>query len=134
MVIAKELMSKGETVLIVEDDEAVVQFASEALQMGGYKVLVARSGREAIAAAKRETGKFDLALIDVSLGDVSGFEIARELAAEKPGIKIIITSGYSDKKIEAREIADKGYNFLLKPFTLDSLLAGARDMIARPAR
>jgi DNA-binding NtrC family response regulator len=131
MVIAKELMSKGETVLIVEDDESVVQFASEALQMGGYKVFIARSGREAISTAKCEKGEFDLALVDVSLGDISGFEIARELAAEKPGIKIIIMSGFADKKIEAREIADKGYNFLFKPFTLDSLLTGAREMITR---
>jgi two-component system cell cycle sensor histidine kinase/response regulator CckA len=116
------LRGKGQLILLVEDEEKVRESARTALEKCGYRVLPVRDVKEALETFRKEQGRFDLVFSDVVLSDGTGIELAEELLALKPDVKILLSSGYTDQKSQWPIIREKGYRFLQKPYTLADLL------------
>jgi PAS domain S-box-containing protein len=122
-----------ETVLAVEDEDAVRRIVRIALESTGYRVLEARSGPEALVAAARHGGKIDLVLTDVVMPEMSGRELAERIRKEKPGIRILYMSGYTDDAIMRHGIVESGVAFLQKPFSPLVLARKVREVLDAPA-
>jgi CheY-like chemotaxis protein len=116
----------GERVLVVEDEDPVRELVIEVLETNGYHTEQAAGVKEGLAIFDREGGNFDLVLSDVVLGDGTGLDLVGEVIARKPGIKILLNSGYTDEKSQWPEIHARGYSFLHKPFTVVNLLRAVK--------
>ncbi|MBW2701704.1 MAG: response regulator, partial [Deltaproteobacteria bacterium] len=111
----------NETVLVVEDEAAVLKLAVRALERKGYKVLQAGNGLEGQAVADAHDGPIQLLLTDVVMPKASGKEMAEKLLAKRPKLKVVFMSGYTDNSIVHHGVLDKGMHFVQKPFTANSL-------------
>ena len=119
--------TEGATVLVVEDEEAVLEVFRMVLERMGYRVLTASTGREAVETADTLPERIDLAILDILLPDMDGRSVYPELIRARPDLKVIVTSGYSVEG-PAQEILDAGAQaFLPKPFSLQAL----RETITR---
>ena len=116
------LQGKGQTILLVEDEDKVRESTQKALEKCGYRIIATRNVQEAIDAFRKESGRFDLVLSDVVLSDRTGIELAEELLALVPSVRILLSSGYTDQKSQWPIILEKEYRFLQKPYTLSDLL------------
>jgi two-component system, cell cycle sensor histidine kinase and response regulator CckA len=119
----------AETVLLVEDEPAVQRLAARILSMAGYRVLAASGGDEALAIA-RETPP-DLLLTDVVMPGMSGPELAKRLAEEHSGVRVLFTSGYTADAMERHGVPSEGAHFLPKPYTVDELTSRVREVLDR---
>jgi len=118
-----------ETILLVEDEEAVRNLGSQLLASKGYKVLEARNGGEALLICEQYPNPIHLMLTDVVMPHMSGRQLAERLAPIKPDMKIIYMSGYTDDTIIRRGIPSSETAFLNKPFTPDSLMRKVREVL-----
>jgi PAS domain S-box-containing protein len=118
-----------ETVLLVEDEPAVRRIAQIALERQGYSVLVAAGGREAIELETAHEGTIDLLLTDLVMPGMGGLELAQELSQRRPGLAVLLMSGYSDDPVLRRGITDPDMAFLQKPFALAALAAKVRSVL-----
>jgi two-component system cell cycle sensor histidine kinase/response regulator CckA len=118
-----------ETILVVEDEEAVRQVVSHMLGEKGYHVLEAADGQEALAAAEAVEGRIDLLLTDVVMPGLSGRQLAERMTDLYPGIKVLYTSGYTDNAIAYHGILAPRIHFIAKPFTPDSLMRKVRVVL-----
>ncbi len=116
-----------ETLLVVEDEEAVRGVVVRALSALGYRVLVARDGAEALAVAAGHAGRLDLLVTDLVLPGMDGREVARRLLAARPGLRVLYASGYSERPPPSAAGA-----FLQKPFTPAELGRAVRAALAAP--
>ncbi len=116
----------SETVLLVEDEEAVRNFARRILVDSGYTVLVAVDAEEALAVFAEHAGSIDLLLTDVVLPAMSGRELAEELFAQCPHIRALFASGYPDDAALRDGIADRSAAYIGKPFSGDALRQAVR--------
>jgi CheY-like chemotaxis protein len=108
-------MGEG-TILVIEDEEPLVGLFSEILEMLGYRVLLARTGKEAVELAKTFDGQIDLALLDIKLPDMDGGRVYPLIMEARPDMKVIVCSGYSIHG-PAQDILDAGAEgFIQKPF------------------
>jgi len=121
----------SEAVLLVEDEAEVRRLVERLLRMQGYAVTAAASPAEAIAAA-RAAGKIDLLVTDVIMPGMNGREMARLLAAERPRMRVLYMSGYTDAAIAQQGILPPGTAFLSKPFTPDVLARKVREVLDAP--
>jgi signal transduction histidine kinase len=119
----------GETVLVVEDQDDVRELTVRVLRRKGYTVLEAASGDEALLAAAAHDGHIDLLLTDVVMPGLSGRQVADQLTAIRPGLRVLFMSGYTDNVIAQRGVLEAGTAFLSKPFTPDALAAKVREVI-----
>jgi CheY-like chemotaxis protein len=110
-----------ETILLVEDDDAVRRFTREGLEEHGYVVLDARGPGDALLAAERHAGPIDLLLTDVVMPQMSGRELAERLAKLRPEMAVVYMSGYTDDAIVRSGVLDAGVHFIEKPFSIDRL-------------
>ncbi len=122
-----------ETVLLVEDEEAVRRLTRAVLRRNGYNVLVAANAEQALAALEQNRGPIDLLLTDVVLPGMGGTEIARRISQLRPGIKVVYTSGYTDRSFVENGVLKPGLAFIPKPFTPEDLLRKLREVLASPA-
>lgn len=106
-----------ETVLVVDDEPALLAFTQRLLQKLGYTVLAAASPREALRMAASFNGRIDLLLSDVVLPEINGRELYEQLSALRPDIKVLFMSGYTANAVGDREMLEKGLHFVQKPFT-----------------
>jgi CheY-like chemotaxis protein len=114
----------GGTVLVVDDDDDVRRMVERVLRRGGYTVLTATSGPDALARARAYRGEIDLLLTDIVMPGMTGQDIIRELAAERPRLQVVFMSGYHQgAPIESRR-------FVAKPFDQATLLGKVADMLA----
>jgi PAS domain S-box-containing protein len=127
-----ELPQGREMVLLTEDEEQVRQMIRTILEMGGYRVLEAASGEEAIAIYKQHEGQIDLVMTDVVMPKMSGRELAQSLEIFHPGIKVLYMSGYTDDAIVRHGLLDQEIAFLQKPFTPDALMRKVREVLDAP--
>jgi two-component system, cell cycle sensor histidine kinase and response regulator CckA len=119
-----------ETVLLVEDEPAVQSLAARTLREGGYRVLQASNGAEAIRIAEEHSGEeIHLLLTDVVMPQVSGKETSSLFKASRPNSKVLFVSGYTNDAIIHHGVLDPGIAFLQKPFTPDSLLNKVRTVL-----
>jgi len=125
----KGLKGKGERILLVEDDAAIKKFAIKVLTNKGYKIFSASTVKEALEAFAKEKGVFDLVLSDVVLPDKNGLELVEELLLQKPKLRVIMNSGYTNHKAQQETIAKKGYTFMNKPYTVNELLKTIKEAL-----
>jgi CheY-like chemotaxis protein len=118
------------TLLLVEDEEAVRRLAYHVLQEQGYTVLEARHGEEALQVYARHAGPIDLLVSDVVMPHLSGPELARRLTAHAPGLRVLFLSGYHRDDLELKDLpgARRAY-FLAKPFNPDELTRLVREIL-----
>ena len=119
----------SETILLVEDEEAVRALAAQSLEEQGYKVLESTSPEDAIEISRRYTEPIHLLLTDVVLPRISGRKIAEHLTPLRPGMKVLYMSGYTDDTILRAGVLEAGTAFLQKPFTPTSLAHRVREVL-----
>jgi two-component system cell cycle sensor histidine kinase/response regulator CckA len=119
----------AETVLVVEDDEAVRLLTSQILQGCGYQVLEAKDGSEALRIASAYPGTFDLLLTDVVMPRMAGPEMAEQMKALFPQLKTLFVSGYTDDAVMRHGIQSAQVNFLAKPFSPSALARKVREVL-----
>jgi PAS domain S-box-containing protein len=124
----------GETILLVEDQEAVRSLAKAALRQHGYQVLEALDGADAIAVAKRYSGEIHLLLTDVVMPGMNGKELSERLIVMRPGLKVLFVSGYTANVIAHGGVIDHDIAYMAKPFSPDGLAAKVRKVLAAPAK
>jgi len=112
----------GERVLLVEDEGAVRDFAVRALRERGYTIVEAESAEQALDVFEREGQDFRLIFSDVVLPGKSGVQLVDEILARNPEIRILLTSGYADRKSQWPVIRERGFRMLQKPYSLHDLL------------
>jgi two-component system cell cycle sensor histidine kinase/response regulator CckA len=118
-----------ETVLIVEDDAPLRDFAKKALRQYGYRVLAAESGEAALRMSKEYEGPIDLVVTDVVMPTMDGKETIERLQPYHPHMKVIYMSGYTDNAIVHLGVLESGLNFLEKPFSSEVLARKVREML-----
>ncbi|HLY11937.1 MAG TPA: response regulator [Planctomycetota bacterium] len=118
-----------ETVLLAEDSDVVRRLLRELLRSNGYTLLEARHGVEALDIARNFQGKIDLLVTDMVMPQMSGRELAAHLSPERPEMKILFMSGYTEDAIARQGALDPGTAFLEKPFTPDSLARKVRELL-----
>jgi two-component system, cell cycle sensor histidine kinase and response regulator CckA len=109
------------TILVVEDEDFVRNVTCEVLQFAGYEVLAARDAAEA-AALFAESSRVTLLLTDVVLPGRTGGELARELRAMHPELKVILISGYPQGRVKTVSLQESGVLYLEKPFSAEGLI------------
>jgi CheY-like chemotaxis protein len=118
-----------ETLLLVEDEEAVRESAREYLAGCGYKVLTAGDGQEGVAVAEKYDGPIHLLITDVVMPRLSGSELAERVTAARPKLKVLYISGYTENTVVQHGVCDFGSLFLQKPFTLKTLAEKIRQVL-----
>ena len=119
------------TLLLVDDEDIVIGVGEPMLKTLGYEALVARSGREAIEIYKDNQDRIDMVILDMIMSDMSGGETFDRLKEISPGIKVLLSSGYSIEG-QATEILSRGCNgFIQKPFNMSELSKKIGEILAR---
>jgi DNA-binding NtrC family response regulator len=125
----------NETVLVAEDDPQLRALVCRCLLAGGYSVLEACDGAEALEVAAAHIGPLELLVSDVVMPNVSGKELAERLLLVRPGLLVLFMSGYSDAAIARHGELTPGATFLQKPVAPDALLRTVREILdAEPAK
>ncbi len=118
-----------ETILLVEDEEAILSLAEKVLGELGYTVLAADRAEAAMERLREHRGEVDLLVTDVILPGKSGPMLARQVRGEAPGIRVLFMSGYADDRIEALGDREQKTPFLPKPFTPTLLARKIREVL-----
>jgi len=118
-----------ETVVLVEDELAILDLAQTILERLGYTVVSARTPGEALVVAAEHSGPIDLLITDVVMPEMNGRELAERLRAVRPALKCLYMSGYTADIISHRGILDEGVNFIQKPFSMRVLAEKVREAL-----
>jgi CheY-like chemotaxis protein len=126
---AGDTLRGSETVLFVDDEDMIIEIAEEIFEQLGYKVLTARSGKEAIEIYEKNKEQIDIVLLDMIMPDMSGSDTYDKMKKIDPDIKVLLSSGYSING-QATEIMDRGCNgFIQKPFKMKELSQKLREIL-----
>lgn len=118
-----------ETILLVDDDDAVVSVTRAILERLHYRVLVARNGIEALDLAQGHPGPIDLALLDLGLPMAGGAEVLPGLMAARPGLRVVIATGYECTDTVEQLLRSGAHAFLQKPYRVGGLAATVRRVL-----
>jgi len=121
----------SETILLVEDEDAVRAVSTRILRDRGYTVLVAASGEEALEASSNHDGQVHLLLTDLIMPGMNGRELADRLRVSRPDTRVILASGYADGAIAREDVLDARVDFIQKPFKVDNLARKVRSVLDR---
>ncbi len=126
------MIQKGhETLLLVDDEDIIADVGQEMLTAMGYKVLLARSGQEAIETYQKNRDKVDLVILDMIMPDMGGGKVYDTLKEINPDIMVLLSSGYSING-QATEILERGCDgFIQKPFSMSQLSQAIRKVLDR---
>ena len=119
----------GRTILVVDDDPAVCEFACRTLRRAGYNVLESINPGEALLIAERHKGALDLLLTDVIMPRLTGVELYRRVAKMRPGVRTLYMSGYTDDVLKRADVVPGETEFIRKPFDGTTLLARVRTLL-----
>ncbi len=122
----------GETILLVEDEGAIRQVAARVLTMQGYAVVEAESGEDAIAKVAALGCPIDLLLTDMVMPGLTGPELATQLRASQPNLRVLFTSGYSADAVARQFGLTDNWSFIAKPYALSDLSAEVRRVLHEP--
>jgi len=126
---ASNRLGGTETILLVEDEEAVRMLTRVLLERHGYRVLVAADAEHALVIAAAETEPIHLLVSDVVMPGLSGPELYGQLAPLRPEMRVLFLSGYADETIVKRGALKSGTPFMQKPFTATALSAKVRELL-----
>lgn len=118
-----------ETILLVEDEEAVRELIHTVLTEQGYDVIPARDSAHAVQLASSFARDIHMLLTDVVMPGMSGRELANHIAQRRPGIRVLFMSGYTDNVITTGGMLEKGLAFLQKPFSPNNLAQKVREVL-----
>jgi CheY-like chemotaxis protein len=127
-----DLSSETETILLVDDEEPVQWVIRDILERRGYRVLVAGDGPAALKISSGFQGKIHLLLTDIAMPRMSGLEVAKCLAMERPLLKILYMSGYPETVVPEHGRRSPGRCFLRKPFLPPTLARKVREVLDDP--
>jgi CheY-like chemotaxis protein len=123
-----------ERILLVEDEPLVRSVTRDMLLAMGFSVVVADSGPAALRLVDAERPRVDLLLTDVIMPGLSGRDVAREVRARYPDVRVVYMSGYTDDILERHQLSGGGVPVVLeKPFTVEALLRAVRAALEAPA-
>jgi CheY-like chemotaxis protein len=120
-----------ETILLVEDEASLRAIAREILEEHGYRVIEATGPREAIEFARRHPEPIHLLVTDVVMPEMNGRVLAESLVAERPALRVLYMSGYTDDVIAHSGVLASGILLLEKPFTTLALLGRVREALGK---
>jgi two-component system, cell cycle sensor histidine kinase and response regulator CckA len=120
-----------ETILVVEDQQALRVVIQDILRDRGYTVLASDAADTALAMAESHEGSIDLLLTDVVMPRSSGPELATRFAAVRPEAKILLMSGYTNDVLVRQGVAASGHSLMEKPFTIETLARKVRTVLGR---
>jgi two-component system cell cycle sensor histidine kinase/response regulator CckA len=128
---AVEKVDRGsQTILIVEDDAALLRVTQRSLEDVGYAVLAAASAAEAIQISENHPGPIHLMVSDVILPGINGVQLALRLRALRPEMQVLYVSGYTDNSIVQHRVLEPGLAFLQKPFSSKNLARKVAEVLA----
>ena len=122
-----------ETVLVVDDDEAMTNLVCRVLEAQGYTVVLARDGEDALLRYERHQRPIHLLLTDVVMPNLGGRRLFERLRAIQPDLKVLFMSGYPDESVIRQGILEGEPHFIEKPFTYAGLTIAVRDALDGPA-
>lgn len=124
-----QIDSGHETVLLVEDEPAILRLGRRMLESLGYTVLVAGTPGQALRVADQHPSEIHLLMTDVVMPEMNGRELAKQLLCRHPGIKRLFMSGYTANVIAHHGVLDEGVHFIQKPFSKEALAAKVREVL-----
>ena len=127
--LSDEILKGSETILLVDDEDMVINVAPEMLKAMGYRVLLARSGKEAIEVYKNSKDNIDMVILDMVMPDMGGGGVYDRIKEINPNVKVLLSSGYSIDS-QASEILERGCDgFIQKPFNIKDLSLSIRKVL-----
>jgi PAS domain S-box-containing protein len=127
--VATDIVRGEGTILLVDDEEVIIDVGSEILEVLGYKVSVARSGREAIEIYKEKQDEIDMVILDMIMPEMDGGETFNVLKSIDPGVKVILSSGYSADARSTRMMEQGCYGFIQKPYSVNTLSQKVKEVL-----
>lgn len=119
----------SETILLADDEPPILKVARRILESAGYRVLTASDGAKALEVAAAHNGTIDLLLTDMVMPELGGRQVADKLRADRPGLRVLYLSGYTDTAAARQGLMEPGAAFLQKPFSSDSLVRRVREVL-----
>jgi two-component system cell cycle sensor histidine kinase/response regulator CckA len=126
-----ELLVGTEVILLVEDQDDVRRVAASILRHGGYSVIETGNPRTALSLGLDSQTRFDLLLTDVVMPEMTGRALAKSIAQQRTGLRVLYTSGYAENEIVQHGVLEPGLAFVAKPFTSHGLLQAVRKALDR---
>ena len=126
---ARTLLQGNETILIVDDNASIRQLIVETLKPLGYNCLQAASGKDAMDVLRKYKGEVHLLITDVVMPGMSGRELAETIREERPEMKVIFMSGYTENIIAHHGVLEQGINYISKPITPVTLTQKIRSVL-----
>jgi CheY-like chemotaxis protein len=120
---------KGETILIVEDDDSILKISRIMLERLGYQVLEAPAPESALQLADKHDKHIDLLVTDIIMPGMNGRDLAAQLSATHPGLRTLFMSGYTADVIGHHGILEPGTHFIQKPFSLPDLASTVQQIL-----
>jgi len=121
-----------ETILLVEDEEAVRRLTMQILKAAGYETITASNAEEATMVANEAKQPIHLMLTDIVMPGMTGWDLAERIERSSPDTKVIFMSGYTDEKVFNQGLLDPATNFIQKPFSPAVLLQKVREVLDSP--
>jgi CheY-like chemotaxis protein len=126
---ASEAPRGTETILLAEDEQDVREVAREFLESGGYTVIEARDGTEALKLAEKHVGALDMLITDMVMPGMTGQELAARLAEKRAGLRVLYMSGYSEQVALESAQGRSSMHLLTKPFSRWALLRSVYEIL-----
>jgi len=124
-----EQEKQGATILLVDDDSAMTAYLRTALELQGYRILVARGGADGVRCFNMHRAEIRLVLADMIMPDMSGIELRQCLAAEGDTTPIMFIAAFANERTRTQVMQAGAVSFLFKPFTATALIDGLRQAL-----
>ena len=129
-ILTGEVRKGKETILLVEDEKAIRDMVALGLQLYGYRVIEAANGPEAVKRWEQHSGEIDLLFSDMRMpGGLTGIDLLEQFKRAKPGLKGVISSGYSEEILKLQDRTTPGLAYLPKPYTVKVLAGTVRNCL-----
>lgn len=128
-IVAEPTLGGQETILLVEDEAAILKMTSTMLKNLGYTVLAANGPGEAARLAQAQSGRIELLMTDIVMPEMNGLELAKYLQTLNPNLHCLFMSGYTANIIAHHGVLDEGVNFIQKPFSIADLATKVREAL-----